>query len=72
MTEPSTVTTMLPTSLKAQEALQEQTSKLAPTALFEYWRDFAQRSILFLDILRRRGNQYEEMRAHTINSVSDL
>ena len=43
--------------------------KLAPTAGIEYWRDFTQRSVLFLDILRRRGNQYEDMRARTINSV---
>jgi hypothetical protein len=44
-------------------------SKLPPGAFIDYWRDFAQRSILFLDILRRRGNQYEEMRARPINSV---
>ena len=80
MTEPSTATTGLPASPKAQEGLPEQIGKLAPTALdelsrlapmafIEYWRDFAQRSILFMDILRRRGNQYAEMRAHSIQSV---
>ena len=80
MTEPSTAAAKLPASSKAQGELQEQISelapidlnefrKLAPTACIEYWRDFAQRSILFLDILRRRGNQYEEMRARTIKSV---
>jgi hypothetical protein len=44
-------------------------SKLPPNAFVDYWRDFAQRSVLFLDILRKRGNQYEEMRARPINSV---
>jgi hypothetical protein len=78
--EPQTLTATLPTSLKALEGLQEQISKLTPTALhemgklaptasIEYWADFAQRSVLFMDILRRRGNEYEEMRAHPINSV---
>ena len=80
MTELSTASAKLLASSKAQEGLQEQISKLAPialnefsglapTAFIEYWRDFAQRSVLFLDILRRRGNQYEEMRARPINSV---
>ncbi|HKN08109.1 MAG TPA: DUF3141 domain-containing protein, partial [Pseudomonadota bacterium] len=79
MTEPHTVTTALSTSAKAPEKSQEQTSEPAPTAppelsklttdLIDYWRDFAQRSVLFMDILRRSSNQYEEMRAHTINSV---
>ena len=79
MTEPHTVTTTLSTSAKAPEKSQEQTSEPAPTALpefsklttdlMDYWRDFAQRSVLFMDILRRSSNQYEEMRARTINSV---
>lgn len=69
MTELHTDAAVLPTSPKALEEVHEQISKLAPTALIEYWRDFAQRSILFLDILRRRGNQYEEMRGRPINSV---
>ncbi|MFZ1120094.1 MAG: DUF3141 domain-containing protein, partial [Candidatus Binataceae bacterium] len=32
-------------------------------------RDFWQRSVLFLDILRQRGNQREEMLAHGATSV---
>jgi hypothetical protein len=32
-----------------------------PTAFSEYVRDFWQRSVLFLDILRERGNQHQEM-----------
>lgn len=27
---------------------------------FDYWRDFTERSILFMDVLRQRGNQYDE------------
>jgi pimeloyl-ACP methyl ester carboxylesterase len=40
-----------------------------PNAFSEYVRDFWQRSVLFLDILRQRGNQHEEMSAHGITSV---
>jgi len=80
VTNPSTAAAVPPALSKAQQELQEQISKLAPialnasstlapTAFIDYWRDFAQRSILFLDILRRRGNQYEEMRARPINAV---
>ncbi|HUP09539.1 MAG TPA: DUF3141 domain-containing protein [Caldimonas sp.] len=65
---------------RAQQPLQDRSSEAAPNvmhpfanigsdALVEYCRDYAQRSILFLDILRRSGNQYEEMQAHDINSV---
>ena len=42
---------------------------LAPTAFNEYARDFWQRSVLFLDILRQRGNQHEEMLRHGVSSV---
>ncbi|HUK09470.1 MAG TPA: DUF3141 domain-containing protein [Stellaceae bacterium] len=76
-----TASAILPTSPKAPEgphnrintpsptALAES-SELSPNALIEYWRDFAQRSVLFFDILRRRGNQNQQMRARTIDSVS--
>ncbi len=40
-----------------------------PTAFNEYARDFWQRSVLFLDILRQRGNQREDMLAHGAASV---
>ena len=46
---------------KMLEELSGQIGKLTPTALNEYVRDFWQRSVLFLDILRQRGNQREEM-----------
>ena len=39
------------------------------TDIADYVRDFWQRSILFLDILRRRGNQRVEMLAHEVTSV---
>jgi pimeloyl-ACP methyl ester carboxylesterase len=42
---------------------------IPPSALGEYARDFWQRSVLFLDILRQRGNQHEEMVAHGVSSV---
>ena len=40
-----------------------------PNAFSEYVRDFWQRSVLFLDILRERGNQHQEMLAHGVSSV---
>jgi len=56
------------------EELSGQIGKLAPTAFNEtafneYARDFWERSILFLDILRQRGNQREAMLAHQATSV---
>jgi pimeloyl-ACP methyl ester carboxylesterase len=42
---------------------------IPPSAFGEYARDFWQRSVLFLDILRQRGNQHEEMVAHGVSSV---
>lgn len=80
MTQPSTDAIQPPAPAKAQEDLQKQdgiptpialyeSGVLAPGGVFEYLRDAAQRSVLFMDIMRRRGNQYEEMEARTINSV---
>lgn len=37
--------------------------------LTDYLRDAWERSVLFLDILRRRGNQHEEMLTHEVSSV---
>ena len=51
------------------DKLSRQIGKLAPTAFNEYARDFLQRSVLFLDILRQRGNQHEEMLARGVTSV---
>jgi hypothetical protein len=36
---------------------------------FEYMVDAAQRSTLFFDILRQRGNQYHEYRAAKVPNV---
>ena len=38
-----------------------------PSAFNEYVGDFWQRSVLFLDILRERGNQHQEMLAHGVS-----
>ena len=61
------ISTLAPTALL--DELSSQIGRLAPTAFNEYARDFWQRSVLFLDILRQRGNQREEMLAHGATSV---
>jgi pimeloyl-ACP methyl ester carboxylesterase len=61
--------TLAPTALNKVEELSSHIGKLAPAAFNEYARDFWQRSVLFLDILRQRGNQREEMLAHSVASV---
>jgi pimeloyl-ACP methyl ester carboxylesterase len=58
-----------PTALSRLDELSGQIGKMAPTAFNEYVRDFCERSVLFLDILRQRGNQREEMLAHRATSV---
>jgi pimeloyl-ACP methyl ester carboxylesterase len=60
---------LAPTALNKLDELSGQIGKMAPTAFNEYARDFWQRSILFLDILRQRGNQREGMLAHQATSV---
>jgi pimeloyl-ACP methyl ester carboxylesterase len=54
---------------KFSEHMRVWEKSVPSTALTEYARDFWQRSVLFLDILRRRGNQHEEMLAHGVTSV---
>lgn len=51
------------------DRLSSQIGSMAPAAFNEYARDFWQRSVLFLDILRKRGNQHDEMLAHGVTSV---
>ena len=65
----ATIPLQAPTAPKMLEELSGQIGKLAPTAFNEYVRDFWQRSVLFLDILRQRGNQREDMLAHGVTSV---
>jgi pimeloyl-ACP methyl ester carboxylesterase len=60
---------LAPTTLDKLDELSAQIGKMAPTAFNEYARDFWQRSVLFLDILRQRGNQREGMLAHQATSV---
>jgi Protein of unknown function (DUF3141) len=68
-TVPAAIPLQVPTPPRALEGLSGEMVKLAPTAFNEYARDFWQRSVLFLDILRQRGNQREEMLAHGATSV---
>jgi uncharacterized protein DUF3141 len=65
----ATIPLQVPTAPKMLEELSGQIGKLGPTALNEYVRDFWQRSVLFLDLLRQRGNQHEDMLAHGVSSV---
>ena len=51
------------------EHVQIWKNSVPPNTLGEYVRDFWQRSVLFLDILRERGNQHQEMLAHGVSSV---
>ena len=60
---------LAPAALNTLGELSGQIGKLAPTSFDEYVRDFWQRSVLFLDILRQRGNQRDEMLAHGATSV---
>jgi hypothetical protein len=44
--------------------------KSVPSSAFgDYLRDSWQRSVLFMDILRQRGNQHNEMVLHGVSSV---
>ncbi|HYX45482.1 MAG TPA: DUF3141 domain-containing protein, partial [Sphingomicrobium sp.] len=59
-----------PTALHDINAHMRAWEKNIPaSAIGDYARDFWQRSVLFLDILRQRGNQHEEMAAHGVSSV---
>jgi Protein of unknown function (DUF3141) len=40
-------------------------------ATFDYMRDAAQRSVLFFDVMRQRGDQYREHLAETVPNVLD-
>jgi pimeloyl-ACP methyl ester carboxylesterase len=60
---------MAPTALNKLDDLSGQFGKMAPAAFNEYVRDFWERTVLFADILRQRGNQREEMLAHQATSV---
>jgi hypothetical protein len=41
-------------------------------SVYEYWNDACQRSMLFLDILRRRGNIYREHNAQPVPNVLEF
>jgi hypothetical protein len=58
-----------PTALNKFDELSGHLGKMAPAAFNEYVRDFCERTLLFLDILRQRGNQREGILAHQATSV---
>jgi len=51
-------------------------SLAATNPLFDYWRDAFERSVLFLDVLRARGNDYREQSKreapHVLNFEPEL
>jgi pimeloyl-ACP methyl ester carboxylesterase len=51
------------------KAAVPDSSAMEPGAAAEYATDFWQRTFLFLDILRQRGNKQEEMTSRPINAV---
>ena len=61
------VSQVAPTAINEHVRIWEKS--VPPNAFSEYVRDFWQRSVLFLDILRERGNQHQEMLAHGVSSV---
>jgi pimeloyl-ACP methyl ester carboxylesterase len=60
---------LAPTAVNKLGELSDQVGKVIPAALNDYARDVWQRSVLFLDVLRQRGNQHEQMLAHATTSV---
>src|SRR4249920_1749434 len=63
------------TTVSASQTSPASTSAFAPFGVFapamEYMVDIAQRSVLFWDVMRRRGNQYREHLAETAPHVLD-
>src|SRR6188472_1673967 len=63
------------TTLRASQTSPASTDAFAPFGVFapamEYMVDAAQRSVLFWDVMRRRGNQYHEHLAETAPHVLD-
>jgi pimeloyl-ACP methyl ester carboxylesterase len=54
---------------KINEHARVWEKSVPPNAVSDYVRDFWQRSVLFLDILRQRGNQHDDMVLHGVSSV---
>src|SRR4051812_19445934 len=63
------------TTVSASQTSPASTSASSPFGVFapamEYMVDAAQRSVLFWDVMRRRGNQYREHLAETAPHVLD-
>ena len=62
------LSSLQPVREQQKEAVMAKESDLG-TAYFNYWRDVFERSVLFCDILRRRGNDYREQSARTAPHV---
>src|SRR5262245_23732058 len=63
---------MQPADLHASSQDAETSSPFDIAAsTVEYWIDATQRSVLFCDVLRQRGNQYREHLAETVPHVLD-
>jgi Protein of unknown function (DUF3141) len=61
-------------SVKQQSRQSDMTAMsfpASPMAAFDYWIDAAQRAVLFLDVMRQRGNQYRAHLAETAPHVLD-
>jgi pimeloyl-ACP methyl ester carboxylesterase len=59
----------MPAGPGRNQELMQSFGILAPA--FEYWVDAVQRSVLFLDVMRERGNQFREHLAKTAPHVLD-
>src|SRR6476661_1337451 len=63
------------TTVSASQTSPASTSASSPFGVFapamEYMVDAAQRSVLFWDVMRRRGNQYREHLAEAVPNVLD-
>ena len=51
------------------EGLSMSQTSVAGNFVFDYWRDAVERSVLFLDVMRQRGNDYQERSKRTAPHV---
>ena len=72
VTKSDTVTTSDTAATAPQSAIAKEAAwpaiQLVQQA-FDYWTDAWQRSVLFLDVLRQRGNNYFEHAAEQVPNV---
>src|SRR5262249_49206304 len=60
----------MPSTLQYRQSVDGNFSPLAPA--LDYMRDAAQRSVLYWDVMRQRGNQYREHMAETVPHVLEF